>query len=131
MDDLCRRVFCPECGAVRICHRGSRYAVCPNGHGKLVPRFSKAEMRRALDLALPLARRLGRNRFAIDGRQGLFGYRNGSGRRRAEPGMAIEPDEVIARHVTRSRQMIRVFARKVRSGKKRGLDGRPVAPAGD
>jgi len=122
VNDLCRRVFCPECGAVRICHRGSRYAVCPNGHGKLVPRFSKAEMRKALAAALPQARRLGRNRFAIDGCQGLFAYRNGSGRRRAEPGMAIEPDEVIARHVTRSRQIIRVFARKV---PRRPAKGRP------
>ena len=114
MSELCRRVFCPECHAVRITHSASRYAVCPNGHGRLVPRFTKAELRRALDDALPRARRLGRNRFAVDGQEGLlFGYRNGSGRRRAEPGMAIEPDEVIARHVSSGRQLVRVYARKV------------------
>ena len=130
MDDLCRRVFCPECGAVRICNVGSPYAVCPNGHGRLVRRFTKAELRKALAAKLPRARRLGRNRFTIHGHEGLFGYRNGSGRKPASPGMSVEADEVIARHVTRSRQLIRVFARKVRSGKK-GLDGRQVAPGGD
>jgi hypothetical protein len=112
MDDLGRRVFCPECGAVRVRNAGSPHAVCPNGHGRLVPRFSEAQMRKALVAALPRARRLGRNRFSIDGREGLFGYRNGSGRRPASPGMSVQADEVVARHVTRSRQLIRVFARK-------------------
>jgi len=116
-----RQVFCPECGAVRICNPGSPYAVCPNGHGKLVPRFTKKRARLAFIASLPRARRAGRNLFRIGGHPGLFGYRNGSGRRPARPGMSLEPNEVIARHVIGKRQLIRVFARKFR----------PVASGGD
>jgi len=106
-------VFCPECGAMRVRRRRSPYAVCPNGHGKLVPRFTKADVRQAIVTTIPRARRVGRNRFQIKGHKGLFCYRGGSGRRRAEPGMPLRPDELIARHRTRKRQLIRVFTRKV------------------
>ena len=126
MNDLCRRVFCPECGAVRICNDGSPFAVCPNGHGKLVRRFTKAELRTVLNAKLPQARRLGRNRFTIDGHEGLFGYRNGSGRRPALPDTSVEEDEVVARHVTRTRQLIRVFARQV---SRRTAPSRPHDPS--
>jgi hypothetical protein len=116
-----KRVFCPQCGTMRICHRGSRYAVCPNGHGRLVRRFTKAQARQALIASLPRARRVGRNLFKIHGHPGLFGYRDGSGRRPARPGMPLGPDEVIARHVIGRRLLIRVFARNFR----------PAASGGD
>lgn len=115
MNDLYNRVFCPECNAIRICHPWSRYAVCPNGHGKLVPRFTKPQIWQAFAASLPQARRVGRNRFRIDGHDSLFGYRDGSGRRPVKPGASAGPDEVIARHVTPTRQLIRVFARKAHS----------------
>lgn len=112
MKTLRNRVLCPECGAVRIRNRRSPHAVCPNGHGKLVPRFSRHELREVLSATIPRARRIRRNTFVVDGYQGLFCYRGGKGRKRATPGMAIEPGEVIARHVTGRRQLIRVFSRK-------------------
>lgn len=110
--ELRRRVFCSQCGAVRVCPPGSPNAVCPHGHGKLVPRFTKAELHQAFVASLPRARRVGRNLFKIYRRAGLFGYRDGSGRRPARPGMPLEADEVIARHVIGKRLLIRVFARK-------------------
>ena len=61
MNDLVRRVFCPECGAVRTVNGGSPYALCPNGHGKLVRRFRKRDVKRALQEALPVAQKVGRN----------------------------------------------------------------------
>ena len=123
MKRLDKRIFCPQCGAMRICHPGSPYAVCPNGHGRLVPRFNKSEARQAFVASLPLARRVGRNKFTIQGRKGLFGYRGGSGRRPATPGTPVARDEVIARHVTATRQLIRVFARKRRPVASGGNDG--------
>jgi hypothetical protein len=112
MSGLHQRVFCPVCGAVRVCQRRSAFAVCPNGHGRLVRRFTQAEARRAFTASLPLARRVGRGTFRIGGHEGLFRYRGGSGRRPARAGQPLAADELIARHVTRSRQLIRVFARK-------------------
>ena len=113
MNDLARRVLCPECGAVRICcRRPSPYAVCPNGHGKLVRRFTRSEAREVINATLPRAQRVGRNRFQIEGHSGLFEYRNGNGRKAAAPGAKINPGEVIARHVTPRRQLIRVFSQK-------------------
>jgi len=112
MNETLKQIVCPECGAVRICHRGSRYAVCPNGHGKLVPRFTKAEAHEALAARLPVARRVGRNEFTVDGQEGLFTYRNGAGRRPVQPGTEVGPDEILARHVTPTRRLIRVFSRK-------------------
>ena len=47
MKPLQTQVFCSQCGAMRICRRDSPYAVCPNGHGRLVPRFTKREARQA------------------------------------------------------------------------------------
>ncbi|NLE39431.1 MAG: hypothetical protein GX621_15525, partial [Pirellulaceae bacterium] len=92
--------------------QSSRYAVCPNGHGKLVPRFTAAERHKAFMAKLPRARRVGRNAFVIGGRRGLFYYRNGSGRRRAPPDAKVQAGEVLARHVTSSRTLVRVFTRK-------------------
>jgi len=112
MNDILKQVLCPECGAVRISHRGSRYAVCPDGHGRLVPKFTKAEAHEALATLLPVARRIGRNKFTIDGQEGLFTYRNGAGLRPVEPGTVVGHDEVLARHVTPTRRLIRVFSRK-------------------
>lgn len=109
---LSEQFVCPECGAVRICHPKSLYAVCPNGHGRLMPRFTQADLQQTFAATLPRARRVGRNRFKIAGHKGVFGYRNGSGRRRAVPDTVIQADEVIARHVVRKRQLIRVFARR-------------------
>ena len=111
---LDKQVFCSQCGAMRICHPGSQYAVCPNGHGKLVPRFTKQRAHQAFVASLPRARRVGRNLFKIQGQEGLFGYRNGSGRRPARPGMPLGPDEMIARHIIGKRLLIRVFARTFR-----------------
>lgn len=112
MKRIQKQVFCQQCGAIRICQPGSPYAICPNGHGRLVPRFTRREVRQALVASVPRARRVGRNRFTIRGHEGLFEYRHGSGRRAARPGMTIGPDEVIACHVARKRRLIRVFARK-------------------
>ena len=112
MSKLLARVFCPECGAIRIHIHGSRYVVCPNGHGRLVPRFTEAELSKAIAARLPRAWRLQRSLFVIDGYEGRFAYRAGSGRRAAAPNEKIRPDEVVARFVTRSRTMIRVFTRK-------------------
>jgi hypothetical protein len=112
MNKLVKRVFCPECGAVRIRQGRSRYAVCPHGHGRLVPRFTNAERRRAIAAKLPQARRVGCKTFVIDGHEGRFGYRDGSGRRPAAPDATVGADEIVARHVTATRTLIRVFARR-------------------
>jgi hypothetical protein len=112
MNKLVQRVFCPQCGAVRVRPHRSRYAVCPNGHGRLVPRFSTVEFRKAIAARLPRAWRLRRNVFVIDGCEGRFRYRAGNGRRSAAPDEKIEVDEVLARHVTRTRTLIRVFTKR-------------------
>lgn len=115
-----RRVFCPECGAIRVSQGRSRYAVCPNGHGRLVPRFTQAERQRAIAARLPRARRIvGSSAFVIDGHNGLFRYRDGSGRRPVGPDARVEAGQIIARHVTRTRVLIRVFVRKTQR-KRRG-----------
>jgi len=113
MSDLVRRVFCPACGAVRTVNGGSPYAFCPNGHGRLVRRFLKHDIKLALQEALPVARKVGRNTFTICGQPGQFCYRNGAGRRPVVLGTPLGPDEVIARNVGPVRQLIRVFTRKV------------------
>jgi hypothetical protein len=122
MKRLQKQVFCSQCGTIRICRPDSPYAVCPNGHGRLVPRFTKREAKQAFVASVPRARRVGRNRFTISGHAGLFGYRDGSGRRPARPGMNIGADEVIACHAAKKRRMIRVFARKALRQKSGGDD---------
>jgi hypothetical protein len=112
MNTLMQRVFCPQCGAIRIHAHRSRYVVCPNGHGRLMPRFTDAQFRKAIAAKLPRAWRLRRNLFVIDGHEGRFTYRAGNGRRVAVPNEKIEADEVVARYVTPARTLIRVFARK-------------------
>lgn len=107
-----KRVFCPECGAVRIRHGRSTFAVCPHGHGRLVPRFTHAECDKAIASQLRRARRVGRRTFAIAGRKGPFVFRNGNGRRRAAPDAKVQADEVVARYVTPKRTLIRVFTRR-------------------
>lgn len=110
MNSLVKRVFCPECGAIRIHPHRSRYAVCPNGHGRLVPRFTKAEQRKAIVAKLPRAWRVGRNAFVIDAHEERFVYRDG--RRSTAPDAIVHSDEVLARYVTRARTLIRVFVQK-------------------
>ncbi len=110
MSNLIQRVFCPECGAMRIRNHRSRFAVCPNGHGRLVPRFTEAERRRATAKKLPRAWRVGRHVFVIDGHKGRFAYRDG--RQPAAPDAIVGSNEVLARYVTRARTLIRVFVRK-------------------
>ena len=122
MSDLARRVFCPECGAVRIANGGSPYAVCPNGHGKLVRRFKKGEIKQALKEALPVAHRVRRNTYTICGQSGLFCYRDGAGRKPVVLGAPLHPNEVVARHVGQTRQLIRVFTRK-KAVKRKAVDG--------
>lgn len=122
MSDLARRVFCPECGAVRIANGGSPYAVCPNGHGKLVGRFRKGDIKVALKEALPVARKVGRNTYTICGQPGQFCYQDGAGRKPVVLGVPLEPDEVIARHVGQTRQLIRVFTRKT-APKRKAVNG--------
>ena len=112
MNKLVQRVFCPECGAMRIRQGRSKYAVCPNGHGRLVSSFTQAERCKAIAAKLPQARPIGRRVFAIDGLRGRFAYRDGSGRRPAAPDAKVQPGEVVARHVTNARTLVRVFARK-------------------
>ena len=108
-----RRVFCPQCGAMRVSQGRSRYAVCPNGHGRLVARFTQAERQQAIAARLPMARRIvGCGAFVIDGQDGLFRYRNGSGRRPVGPDHPVDAGQVVARHVTRTRCLIRVFIRQ-------------------
>lgn len=122
MSDLARRVFCPECGAVRIANGGSPYAICPNGHGKLVRRFKKREIKQAFKEALPVACRIKRNTYAICGQSGLFCYRDGAGRKSVVLGTPLQPNEVIARHVCQTRQLIRMFTRK-KAAKRKAVDG--------
>ena len=110
MNKFVTRVFCPQCGAVRIHPHRSRYAICPNGHGRLVPRFTRAERCKAIVAKLPRARRVRRKAFIIDGYEERFEYRDG--RRPAAPDAIVQADEVLARHVTRVRTLIRVFVRK-------------------
>jgi hypothetical protein len=109
---LAKRVLCDECGAVRIRHGRSPYAVCPNGHGRLVVRFTHRERRKAIVTALPHARRVRRHAFQITGHDGLFDYRNGSGRRPVTPNVRVEEDELVACFFTGTRTLVRVFARK-------------------
>jgi hypothetical protein len=112
VNKLVNRVFCRECGALRIRHGQSAYAVCPNGHGRLVPRFSAQERRQAIAARLPRAYRIKRNEFVIDGYDGRFIYRNGNGRRATSADERVQADEVLARRVLRKRTLIRIFARK-------------------
>ena len=128
MNKLVHQVFCPECGAMRIHQPRSRYAICPNGHGRLVPRFTEADRREAVTMRLPRARRVGRNRFTITGRRGEFTYRLGSGRRPVTPDQKVAADEVVARHVTATRTLIRVFARRP-PRKSRGVANAARKPA--
>ncbi len=107
MSNLTHRVFCPECGAMRIRNHRSRFAVCPNGHGRLVPRFTEVERRKAIVRRLPRAWRVGRSEFFIDGYDGRFAYHNG--RQPATPDATVGSNEVLARYVTRARTLIRVF----------------------
>lgn len=111
MNRLLKRVFCPQCGALRIRRGRSAHAVCPHGHGKLVPRFSSAEYEQAIAVKLPLAQKIGRSTFLLAGCEGQFIYRNGSGRRPVAPDAQVRSDEVVGRHVTGKRTLIRVFAR--------------------
>ena len=110
MSRLITRVFCPQCSAIRIHPHRSRYAVCPNGHGRLVPRFTKTEQRKAIVAKLPRAWRVGRNAFVIDGYEERFVYQDG--RRPAAPDAIVNTNEVLARYVTRARTLIRVFVRQ-------------------
>lgn len=112
MNKLVKRVFCPECGAIRIRQSRSTYAVCPNGHGKLVQRYSALELRKAIAAALPRAYRIRQSEFVIDGHEGRFTYRNGNGRRSTAADEKVQTDEVLARHVTAARTLIRIFARR-------------------
>jgi hypothetical protein len=110
MSNLTQRVFCPECGAMRIHNHRSRFAVCPNGHGRLVPRLTEADRRKAIVRRLPRAWRVGRHVFVIDGYDDRFAYQNG--RRPAMPDATVASNEVLARYVTRARTLIRVFVPK-------------------
>jgi hypothetical protein len=111
MTNLVTRVFCPECGVIRIHAHRSRYALCPNGHGKLVPGFTAAERRKAIAKRFPRAWCVGHNVFVIESHSGRFAYRGGNGRRAVALNVAVQDDEVLARHVTRARTMIRIFTR--------------------
>jgi hypothetical protein len=95
---------------MRIHNHRSRYAVCPNGHGRLVPRFTEVERRKSIVKRLPRAWRVGRRVFVIDGYEGRFAYRNG--RQPVTPDATVASNEVLARYVTRARTLIRVFLRK-------------------
>jgi len=103
-------VFCPECGLLRICNPGSPYAVCPNGCGRLVPRYTRAEFRQAVGQKLPEARKQRRGRFAIsvDGRVGRYAYYV-DGRAPAAPDATVAPGLVLARYEAKSGRRIRVF----------------------
>ena len=107
-----KRVFCDECGAIRIHHGRSLYAVCPNGHGRLVRRFTLQEQRKAIIETLPQAKRVGRRAFQITGHDGLFDYRAGSGRRPVGPDDPVGADELVACHLASNRVFVRVFAGK-------------------
>ena len=106
------RVFCDECGAIRIHNSRSPYAVCPNGHGRLVRRFTSQEQREAILETLPQAQRVGRHAFQIAGHDGLFDYRAGSGRRPVGPDASVQANEVVACYQASNRVFVRVFAQK-------------------
>lgn len=106
--ELIERVFCQQCGAVRMRNGRSPHAVCPNGHGKLVHQFTKRELREACDAVLPEARLVGRKTFTIAGHPWkTFCYRDGV--KRAMPGDTVGPDDVIARYETKAGSLYRVF----------------------
>jgi hypothetical protein len=111
-DALTKRVFCGECGSVRIRQGRSRHAVCPEGHGRLVAAFTLRERRKAIVTALPQARRIHRHAFEITGREGLFDYPAGSGRRPVEPNASVQADELVACYYTGTRTLVRVFCQK-------------------
>ena len=112
LTELQRRVFCPKCGCTRI--RTSRqYAVCPNGHGKLVRKFTKAETKRATLGKLPEATRINKKHFAIKGRKGLWSWINSP----AKPGDKVEANQMIARYMPGGAMWVRVFTKVAKDGK--------------
>lgn len=102
--DLATRLRCDECGAERI-RTGRMYCVCPNGHGRLHPAFTKAAARRhhrekfvEFVVLLPVATRelrrfRGRYVYVIDGHEGEFSLQAGV----AKPGRTLEAGDVNAK----------------------------------
>lgn len=109
---LAQRIWCPECGSVRMRSRTFRYTVCPNGHGKLVPAFTKADYKMTVVSGLPEATRVWApaKSFTIVGREGLWFWEAGDGNRLAGPGAHVRNDQVVARyHTPGGLTLVRVF----------------------
>ena len=61
MNKLVNRVFCPECGAIRIRQPRSRYADLSQRAWPPCAAVHRADRRKAVTARLPRARRVGRN----------------------------------------------------------------------
>jgi len=118
--ELTERVFCSECGSVRMRHAGSRYAVCPRGCGRLVARFTRPQIRMAVLSRLPRAFADGHGHYTISRRKGTFVFRDGDGRRPAAADAVVGPDQVVAWLYNEGRLRIRIFTRLVMPKRKRG-----------
>ncbi len=109
---LQQRALCPECGATRV-RSSTRYLVCPNGHGRLKPKLTIAEVRRANELMLPLATTTGGKgrykRFAIEGQDDVWCWRDAAGTRRIEPGKKVANNTIIARYRRSRGHIVRLF----------------------
>lgn len=63
---------CPECGAWLI-NSSPKHAVCPAGHGRLMPKITRKRYGELLPAAMRLKNRRGcRVCFEIEGREGVF-----------------------------------------------------------
>jgi hypothetical protein len=118
--ELARRVFCPECGQVRLRNAGSRYAVCPNGHGKLVRRFDNKELRMATIASLPRAFPNPDGTYTVSRRTDRYCFEHGDGCRPVMPGAATRADQIVAWIYNAGRLRVRVFTKLGGQGQRTG-----------
>jgi hypothetical protein len=114
-----RTDVCRDCGAELVNIPGTPHAVCPNGHGRLVRRFSRDE-RKALRLArkwgpLPQAKRIRPHgkRWVIDGQEGEWILARDDNRLAVPQDAHLDVGELLAKlHIVRRRFHIDARGRK-------------------
>jgi len=80
MKELAKRTTCPECGATRIKpNPATPHGLCPEGHGRLVRMRAKDASHLEVAGRLPEATRIGRRRFRIEDRDGVYHFSDRSG----------------------------------------------------
>jgi hypothetical protein len=89
---------------------GQHYAVCPNGHGRLVRKFTKAEARRATLAKLPEATRVNRKHFTIEGHKGLWEWIN-IPLKANEKARALKANQVVAKYMPGGAMWVRMFTK--------------------